>query len=381
MFLRLMLVLAIVCVAAPRGSAQTPDTLAAWGERLFFDTALSGQNHQSCATCHDPAFGFADPRDTVAGRAVSMGDDLESFGDRNAPGLGYARFVPEFMRTADGVYRGGQFHDGRAANLAEQALGPIMNPVEMALPSAEVLAKRLGADPDHRAALRQYAGITDPSGDPDATLNAVADALAAFEKTDEFAPFTSRYDRYLRGEIALSDQEELGRVLFFSQQFTNCNQCHQLQATPGQKNETFSNYEYHNIGVPVNRAARGASKMAAGYIDQGLLANPHISDPAQAGKFKVPGLRNVAVTGPYMHNGVFADLRTVILFYNTYNTTRPARHINPETGAPFAPPEVDGTLSLAKLEMGPALDDQRIDALVAFLETLTDARYEHLLTR
>jgi cytochrome c peroxidase len=114
-------------------------------------------------------------------------------------------------------------------------------------------------------------------------------------------------------------------------------------------------------------------------VDEGLGGNPAVDDPAQRHKFRTPTLRNVAVTGPYMHNGVFADLRTVVLFYNTYNTRSEARKINPETGAAFGSPMVPETISLEELEQGPALDDQRIDALVAFLETLTDARYEPML--
>ena len=90
-------------------------------------------------------------------------------------------------------------------------------------------------------------------------------------------------------------------------------------------------------------------------------------------------MRNVAVTGPYMHNGVFSDLRTVILFYNKYNTRSQTRQINPETGRPWRWPEVPQNLAVKELTHGPALDDQRIDALVAFLKTLTDARYEPLL--
>ena len=93
----------------------------------------------------------------------------------------------------------------------------------------------------------------------------------------------------------------------------------------------------------------------------------------------MPTLRNVAVTGPYMHNGVFKDLRTVVLFYNKYNTRSPKRQINPETGQQWQPPEVAENLSLKELETGPALDNRRIDALVAFMKMLTDQRYEHLL--
>ncbi|WP_406870691.1 cytochrome c peroxidase [Thioclava sp. 'Guangxiensis'] len=375
------LVLAVIALWPLQASAQEgPVNLwADWGETLFHDTELSQNGSQSCATCHDPSFAFTDPRESEAGKAVSLGDDFESLGDRNAPTLGYTSFSPDFAMDASGIYRGGQFHDGRARDLAEQARGPLFNPVEMALPSPEIFAQRLAQNPDQARMAREVAGIADLETDPEATLAAATKALAEFQSTEDFAPFDSRYDRFLRGEIELTDEEELGRILFFSQQFTNCNQCHQLRATPGEAGETFSNYEYHNIGVPVNAAVRGLNGKGEAFFDRGLLDNPAITDPAQAGKFKVPTLRNVAVTGPYMHNGVFSDLRTVILFYNIYNTKRPERHINPETGAPFAPPEIAQNISLDKLEMGPALDDQRIDALVAFLRTLTDARYEHFL--
>ena len=117
-----------------------------------------------------------------------------------------------------------------------------------------------------------------------------------------------------------------------------------------------------------------------GVMLRALAANPEVNgDPRERGKFKTPSLRNVAVTGPYMHNGVFKDLRTVILFYNKYNSKKKSRQINPESGERWAPPEVSDTIDMEKLETGPGLDDQRIDALVAFLKTLTDKRYEPLL--
>ena len=111
----------------------------------------------------------------------------------------------------------------------------------------------------------------------------------------------------------------------------------------------------------------------------GLLANSAVNEPSEAGKFKVPTLRNVAVTGPYMHNGIFSDLRTAVLFYNRYNSKDPTAQINPETDLEWGETEFLKTISTTELTHGPALDDKRIDALVAFLKTLTDARYEHLL--
>ncbi len=359
--------------AAPMAAGQGGESWEALGEALFFDPNLSQARTQTCATCHDPNSGFVDPRETDLGRAVSQGGDGHSLGSRNAPTASYAALTPPFHLNDKGKWVGGQFLDGRAADLAAQAGGPPLNPVEMAMPDKPAVVARLQENPEYVATLKTLAGA-DVFDDDARAYGAMTQALAAYERTPEFAPFDSKYDRYLRGDYQLTREEDLGRLLFFSQQFTNCNLCHQLKTSPVDPEETFSNYEYHNIGVPANpRLAHRAGP------DQGLLDNPAVSDPAQAGKFKVPTLRNVAVTGPYMHNGVFTDLRTVVLFYNKYNSKSEARQINPETGQPFGLPEVEGTLSMEELTTGPALEDDRIDALVAFLKTLTDARYEDLL--
>lgn len=358
---------------------STPEKL---GEALFFDANLSENRTQSCSSCHSPDHAFTDPRETpAAGGAVSLGDDGTSLGDRNAPTAAYAKFSPRFGKSAKpGLYHGGQFLDGRAADLAAQAGGPPLNPVEMGMPDQASVVERLKENPAYVSAFDKFYG-KGVLNKPAKGYAAMTKAIAAFEETPVFAPFDSKYDRYLRGEVKLTDQEELGRVLFFSQQFTNCSLCHQLNTQGGTPGETFSNYEFHNIGVPKNEAARAAAGLKPDSRDMGLAQNPQLKGKdkkAQAGRFKVPTLRNVAVTGPYMHNGVFKDLRTVILFYNTYNTKNPARHINPETGQPFGPPEVAENMSVKELETGPALDDKRIDALVAFLKTLTDKRYENL---
>ena len=373
------LVLSLSFVAAP-ARATDYATAAELGKALFFDPNLSKNRTQACATCHNPANAFTDPRETAVGRAVSLGDDGTSLGDRNTPTAAYAKFAPKFQRLEDGRYVGGQFLDGREPDLAGQAGGPPLNPIEMGMPDKASVVKRLWEYPPYVTAFAKLFGpkVTD---DTDAAYAAMTQAIAAFEQTAEFAPFDSKYDRFLKGEAKLTDQEELGRLLFFSQQFTNCNQCHQLHAVQPAEGETFTNYQFHNIGIPVNTAVRQANGSKPGHIDHGLLDNPAVTDKAQDGKFKVPTLRNVAVTGPYMHNGVFKDLRTTVLFYNRYNTKDPARLINPETGKPFRAPEVPATLSVKELTHGPALDDKRIDALVAFMKTLTDRRYEALLEK
>lgn len=361
--------------------AETPITsVVELGKALFFDMNLSQNRTMSCSTCHDPDGGFVDQRETDVGKAVSLGDDGKSLGDRNAPTAGYAAFSPKFHKNKAGKYIGGQFLDGREKDLAGQAGGPPMNSIEMGMPNKESVRARLKENPEYVKAFTKLFG-TDIFDSADKVYSAMANSIAAFEKTDVFAPFDSKYDRSLRGEVKLSDKEELGRVLFFSQQFTNCNLCHQLRTSPIGAKETFSNYEYHNIGVPVNQAVRKVNGVKPGHIDHGLLDNPAVSDKSQDGKFKVPTLRNTAVTGPYMHNGVFKDLRTVVLFYNKYNSRSAKRQINPETSKKFAAPEVAGTLSMKELETGPALKNRDIDALVAFMKTLTDKRYEHLLEK
>ncbi|WP_299422608.1 cytochrome c peroxidase [uncultured Shimia sp.] len=368
--------LAIACVLAssPALAEDVPTTLEALGERLFFDVNLSANRTQSCATCHDPERGFADPRGMA-----SIGDDGESLGDRNAPSAAYAAFTPEFHKNADGIWTGGQFWDGRANRLEDQAGGPPLNPIEMGMADEAAVITRLLEDPIYTQAFPAlFDG--DVLSDPATGYTAMTDAIAAFERTEVFAPFDSKYDRFLRGEVELTREEDLGRVLFFSEQFTNCNLCHQLGTNAMDPQETFSNYEHHNIGVPENLSLRALNGVKPGTVDVGLAAHPDMdSNPTLRGKFKTPTLRNVAVTGPYMHNGVFEDLRTVVLFYNQFNTTDPARRTNPETGKTFRMPAVPATLAFEELTHGPALDDQRVDAIVAFLKTLTDARYEHLL--
>lgn len=357
-----------------------PATAEALGRELFQDVNLSSNRTQACVSCHSPSLAFTDPRSNPGvGGAVSLGDDGKSLGERNTPTAAYASLAPEFHIDRKGAAVGGLFLDGRAKNLEEQAGGPPLNPVEMAMPDKASVVARLKENPNYVVAFNTLFGdgVLD---DAEKGYAAMTKAIAAFERTPEFSPFDSKYDRYLRGEEKLTKQEELGRVLFFSNQFTNCSQCHRLDTIGASEKEPFSNFAYHNIGVPANVAVHAANGKPA---DRGLSANPAIKGTSQegamAGKFKVPTLRNVAVTAPYMHNGVFNDLRTVILFYDKYNSKAARRQIDPETGKPWAPPEVPDNISLKELEIGPGLDDKRVDALVAFLKTLTDKRYEPLL--
>jgi len=357
--------------------AVANDTLADLGQALFFDTNLSANRTQACVTCHNPAKAFTDSRDGNVGGAVSLGDDGKSLGDRNTPTITYATLIPEFGLDDTGELAGGTFYDGRAANMVEQAGQPFTNPIEMALPDNAAVVERVRENPAHVAGLQKHFGesIFD---DTDAVFRAITESIVAFEQTTQFAPFDSRYDRSLRGEIQLTAEEEIGRMLFYSQ-LINCHSCHLIETGEFHPNVPFSSHRYHNIGVPINAKVREKNGLGSDHVDLGLLENPNIDDPAHAGKVKVPTLRNIAVTGPYMHNGVFQDLETVILFYNKFTLTNLESQTNPETGELWGDAEVPDTVDFELLEEGQPISPMQVSALVAFLRALTDQRYEALL--
>ena len=372
------------------------DTKEKLGESLFFDKNLSLTRNTSCATCHDPDNGFADARFRADGvdqsifihGALSVGDDGSALGGRNAPTAAYAMFSPKFNTTE---IKGGQFHDGRAATLKDQAMGPPLDGAEMMMPDKTSVVERILKNPDYVVAFKRLYGET-IFDDINATYAAMGEAIGKFEKTDLFAPFDSKYDRYVackeeggRTSKCLEDgnwsiDEQLGMDLFFSEANTNCATCHMLQSQSEVANETFSNYEYHNIGTPKNLLAiQAKADLGLGEVnatEHGVYgAYPDIN-ASKDGAIKVPTLRNVAITGPYMHNGVFQELRTVLEFYDHMGSGD--RPNNPETGEPWGEPDVNETINRKDLAM-PELTDRKIEALEAFLKTLTDKRYEHLL--
>ncbi|MEM8489405.1 MAG: cytochrome c peroxidase [Pseudomonadota bacterium] len=360
------------------------------GEALFFDVNLSLNRTQACATCHDPARAYTDNRLDAFGQPVafSVGDDGFSQASRNAPTVTYTAFAPGFgserhprFNSQQPDYEGfvgGQFWDGRAETLENQAKNPPLGADEMAMPSKAAVIDRIRENADYEASFELVFGYTIFDNIEDA-YDAMAASIGAYERTDVFNTFDSKYDRSLTGDYVFfpGSKEALGRALFFSQQFTNCATCHQL-APNGNRHETFTSYEYHNIGTPINEEARLAANLPLDELDPGLLANPQVDDPAQAGKYKVPTLRNVAVTAPYMNNGVFRSLDTVLRFYDHFQAGSD-NQINPETGAPWRESPFPDTVSTTELEDGRPLSDNDIEALVCFMRSLTDQRFEDLL--
>lgn len=325
--------------------AQSFSPIEELGKLLFFDENLSEPPGQSCASCHDPLFGFADPDQNLP---VSEGVILGRFGGRNSPSAGYAVFTPEFdaQKTL-----GGQFWDGRAPNLTEQAKGPFLNPVEMNNPDMATVIAKVQAS--------SYAGLFEQVFGPDAfsdiptAYHNVASAIAAYEGTPEVSPFTSKYDAYQAGLVELTPQEALGEKLFTGK--AKCGHCHPDRSSIGPV--VFADFDFHNLGVPQN-TEYPFSLLDPIPIDLGL--GGFTGNSSDNGKFKTPHLRNIALTAPYMHNGLLKTLKEVVNFYNT-------RDIPGMWDPPEVPENLDGKF-LGDL----GLTDAEEDAIVAFMETFTD---------
>lgn len=299
------------------------------GRRLFYDPMLSGPNDTSCASCHLQALAFTD------GLAKSVGTGAQEL-DVSSMSLANLLWGPRRF-----------FWNGRAISLEEQALMPIQNSMEMDQ-SLDDLVVELRGSKEYRDQFRQAYG--------DISEENIAKALATFMRL--LISTDSKYDRYLRGELKLSAIEEHGRKLFMahpdvkvSQKGGNCIDCHSQFLTSGFA-EALDGFS--NNGLDENE------NLPPGLADS-------TGDSADKGKFKVPTLRNIAVTAPYMHDGRFEDLQEVMAHYNhgikLSHTLSPLileasnRKIDEETS------------------VGLSLSDGEVEAIIAFLHTLTDQSF------
>ena len=247
------------------------------GKALFFDPLLSGDNKTSCAHCHHPNMGFAD------GRETSMGFGGEGVGPEREGGVALARNAPTLWNA---VYSHRQFWDGRAADLAEQAAGPITDPKEMGQDPDE-LVEELLAIPEYKSFFERV------FGEGGVSFENVTRAIAAFE--EQLTSQHSRFDSYAKGDReALTDSERRGLAVFRSLK-TRCFECHNLP--------TFANPEFKVIGVPPREG------------EEPDLGRGAIAGEAYNHAFKVPTLRNIELTAPYMHNGTLETLEDVVDFY------------------------------------------------------------------
>jgi cytochrome c peroxidase len=333
-------------------------TKEALGEFLFRDASLSTPPGQSCATCHDPDHHFVDSRGTVTSAGAVDG----RFGNRNSPTAAYAMFSPEFHFDLEAQdYIGGQFWDGRASNLEEQAKGPFLNHSEMNNDSkAEVVQKVQSSTAQF--GMRAIYG-DDIFNNVDTAYDAIADAIAAFERLPQVSPFSSKYDAYLAGNAILTPAEARGLEIYNDPDQGNCAACHPSAPSEDGTPPLFTDFSYDNLGLPRNFLnpfyTQDPAFNPAGdnFVDEGLFNTTKRED--DRGRFKVPTLRNIAETGPYFHNGIFISLKQVIDFYNQRDTG--------EFGAPEEP------LGVNEEELGNlGLSEQDKLDMIAFLMTLTD---------
>ena len=343
-------------------NGQEADTLSPkeqLGKLLFFDERLSEPPGQSCSTCHDPQVAFADPLTSLP---VSKGARHGIYGSRNDMTISYSMYVPPLhYNTEEEVWTGGLFWDGRVNSLTEQAMGPPLNPLEMGNPDTITLAGKIRS--------LEYAKQFDliygvgALEDRDSAFYYMADALAAYERTKEVNPFSSKFDLWQKGMADLTEQEQRGFMLFVVESKGNCAACHPHTPLEDGTPALFTDFTYDNLGAPPNPEnpfyLLGPEHNKEGYAFRDLGLGAFLDDPRENGKFRVPTLRNVAVTPPYLHNGVFKTLYQVVSFYNTRDV------------APWPEPEIKDNLNVD--EMGDlGLTNQEVEDIVAFLETLTD---------
>ena len=389
--------LILVSMKAPANPSDGLTPIEQLGKSLLFDTNLSTPLGQSCAACHGPDVGFTGPVSSInTATAVYPGAVHTRFGNRKPPAAAYAGDSPVLhYDEAEGVWEGGVFWDGRATGsrlgdpLAEQAQGPFLNPLEQNDPNAKHVCLKV----QKSAYADLFTQVWGPDSldcvkDVEGTYERIARSIAAYERSAEVNPFSSKYDYYLRGEVELTPQEARGLALF--EGAGNCSACHISEPGPEGQPPLFTDFTYDNLGVPKNPAnpfyslPRKWNPAGADWVDLGLGAflmsqgyAPEVYEP-EMGKVKVPTLRNVDLrpavgfVKAYAHNGYFKSLKAIVHFYNTRDTLPTCADSVQTPGLDCWPvPEFAPTVNHDELgNLG--LTDEDEDAIVAFMKTLND---------
>jgi cytochrome c peroxidase len=420
--------LAAVMLSLSTGAALSDDApltpLAQLGKRVFFDQSLSATGTQACSSCHAPDVGFSGPNERFNRMGAYEGAVHGEFGQRKPQTAAYVGLSPILhIETNGGVatFVGGSFWDGRATGhrlkdpLAEQAQGPLLNPIEQALPDAACVVERVCSgsyaslyrqlspgtcELPALASLRCQSGHPTNDLDP-ATTKAIAggfDTLARavddYEESPEVSAYSSKYDAWKTGKAQLSTQELAGLAVFTGK--GKCANCHVDTAPPGggpnAKGALFTDFTYDNLGVPRNPAnpwyAERRNPLGRNWIDRGLggflETQPKWRQYAQEnmGRMKVPTIRNVdkrpslTFVKSYMHNGYFTSLETVVSFYNTRDVKPRCPNIftsESEAVAQGCWPEAETPQTVNRKELGNLkLTADEEQALVAFMKTLSD---------
>jgi len=336
----------------------------------------------SCATCHDPAKGFAGNNGSSLG--VARGSRPDHFAKRNTPSVLYLRFVRKFHLHWEedaplvDAY-GGFFWDGRTDSIVELVKQPLLNPDEMNNGNAQRIAEVI-ASSAYAADFRREFGAT--SNDPEVTLKGLSEAVNAYLLSPEMSPFSSKYDDYVRGRALFTPVEAQGLKLFKDSAKGGCSACHKMNDRSSDPTASlFTDYGFDAVAVPRNRtlpATRDPSFFDLGLCERGG-SDYKAKTEEFCGSFRTPSLRNVAVRESFMHNGAFSSLRDVVAFYAT-RATNPKRWYKSGPTFDDLPPQYRQNVNVDKAPYNrhegemPPLDEKEIDAIVAFLGTLTDAR-------
>jgi len=361
------------------GSTSPLSPLAQLGEKIFADPSLSESGAVSCATCHSPDHALAS---AVNEPVPIAGATLDTPGFRNAPSLRYVALTPPFSFDSDGAPAGGFDRDGRANSLAEQAQRPFLAEHEMANASVTDVSDKLS----NAAYASEFTALfgADIFEQPQLAFDRALSALQQYETEDpDFAPFTSKYDYLLAGKVRLSGAELRGLALFNNPLKGNCAACHPSGRGSDGAAPMFTDFSYDNLGVPRNSAIPANDDPT--YFDLGLCG-PFRVGLATAndlcGAFKVPTLRNVALTAPYFHNGRFASLTDALGFYVRRDTNPEEWYPADSTGQIHKfddlPPQYVANVNVTevpynrKVGDAPALNSEEIADVVTFLQTLND---------
>jgi cytochrome c peroxidase len=390
--------------AADTEETQNLTKLELLGKKLFFDAGLSDPPGQSCAFCHDPTAGWTGP-DHLLNKEGSVYEGAKKgrFGNRKPPSSAYAGASPPlYYDEEEDVFIGGMFWDGRATGwslkdpIAEQAKGPFLNPLEQNMADSRAVVRAVK--------ISGYSGLfeevwgpgsLDDVKDVEAAFEKIARSIAAYERSEEVNPFSSKFDLFWGNSqkagkdvslidennwaefkgLGLDDEEVEGLMLFAGKGL--CAECHLLTPGPNGEPPLLTDFTYDNLGIPRNplnpfyKVDPEWNPDGEDWIDPGLggfLADTaEYKDHAAAnlGKHKVPTLRNVDLrpsedfVKAFMHNGVFKSLKEVVHFYN-------ARDVES-----FPPPEFEKNIN--KEELGNLkLTEREEDLIVLFMKTLSD---------
>jgi cytochrome c peroxidase len=376
------------------------------GKHLFFDKNLSSPAGQDCAACHGPVVGFTGSDEEINKTGgVYEGAVKGRFGNRKPPAAAYAGGSPKLHQGEDGKFIGGMFWDGRATGdtlndpLAEQALGPFLNPLEHNMPDKKTIVMVVQKS-DYAGLFAKIwgPGALDAEKNVDRSYVRIGRALAAYERSAEVSPFSSKFDDFWRAakvkglkvediapsnakdfeNLGLADAELKGLVLFNTK--GKCAKCHALESANG-KPPVFTDFTYDNLGVPKNpqNPFYHQDKMynpdGANWVDKGLGGYLETTEKHKAfaaanmGKHKVPTLRNVDLrpapgfVKAFAHNGCFKSLKDIVRFYNTRD----------KAGAKWPAPEVAANVNTE--EMGNlGLTDSEENLIVEFMKALSDRR-------